>query len=502
PAEADVADEAMGEAVNVSEATSIPVEDEDGGFLIQDANINDIFQLLARKADKQYFHNNQLNSEEFKVTGHLNGDTSPLRQMEELAFQYGLTMYTKGNSVYAMMETQLEKLPAKQWAYSLNYLRPTDIEQIKALITPMLSPGRGIVNYEPKTNTIIIIDSMKHIEMVENLLKKIDTPKGQIVIEVKILRVNSSVGQQSGVDWSTSLGSTGVSLSAARSLNSVFGVEDFFGGTFSSGNFTDGNVDADNVLVNNTNLVLSPLEITGVLKALNDANLVNTKSNPIVITEDNENAIISLIDRIPIITSTTNTSSGTTTITEEVRYQIDSGDSTDPETTREIGVTISMTPSLLPDGTIRMKMRPRNAQVTEFITGVTGNEYPRVSEATIETIARIPNGHSLVIGGFYGSSDTNVKNKVPILGDVPILNFFFKSKDTQKEQTSLVFVVTPTSYDPANTYRSTRMSSHVNDHLRLKPGHDSVDDSNPGPAHEADLERTLRGIRSNVLPQR
>ena len=63
----------------------------------------------------------------------------------------------------------------------------------------MLSVGRGIVNYEPKTNTIIVIDTMRHIEMVEKLLKKIDKPKGQIVVEVKILRVNNSEGEQRGL---------------------------------------------------------------------------------------------------------------------------------------------------------------------------------------------------------------------------------------------------------------------------------------------------------------
>ena len=446
PAPAEVGDvSADADDANDTEADGEqrnPIEAEEGGFLIKDANINDIFQLLAKRSDKQYFHNNKLNAVEFQVTGHLNGDVDPLKQMEELAFQYGLRMYVKGNTVYAMMSDQLNNLPAKEWTYSLNYLRPTDIEQIKALIQPMLSVGRGIVNFEPKTNTIIVIDTMRHIEMVEKLLKKIDKPKGQIVVEVKILRVNNSEGSQTGVDWSSSLGSDGVSLNLARNLNSVFGLDG------------DGQSGDDGIDFSESNIVLSPLQISGVLRALNDSNLVTQKSNPIVITEDNEKASISLIDRVPIITTTTNSGSGTISEAEEVRYTIDSSDSTDPETTREIGVTISVTPSLLPDGTIRMQMRPRNAQITESIRGVgtdgnPGNEYPRVSEATIQSIARIPDGHSLIIGGFYGEVDSKGGNKIPILGDIPILNFFFKSKQTSKEKSSLVFVVTPTSYNPS-----------------------------------------------------
>ena len=492
PAPAEAGD-VSAEADNVNDAganeeQSNPIEAEEGGFLIKDANINDIFQLLAKRSDKQYFHNNKLNTVEFQVTGHLNGDVEPLKQMEELAFQYGLRMYVKGNTVYAMMSDQLSNLPAKEWTYSLSYLRPTDIEQIKALIQPMLSVGRGIVNYEPKTNTIIVIDTMRHIEMVEKLLKKIDKPKGQIVVEVKILRVNNSVGEQSGVDWSKSLGSDGVSLNLARNLNSVFGLDG------------DGQSGEDGIDFSESNIVLSPLQISGVLRALNDGNMVNQKSNPVVITEDNEKASISLIDRVPIITTTTNQGTSTSSVSEEVRYTIDASDSTDPETTREIGVTISITPSLLPDGTIRMHMRPRSAQITDSIEGASGNFYPRVSEATIQSIARIPDGHSLVVGGFYGEVESKDKNKVPFLGDIPIINFFFKSKQTSKEKSSLVFVVTPTSYNPSCINSNKKTSQRLQDAASLKEGNDWVDDNNPGPAHEPNLKRTLRGAVPEEAP--
>ena len=58
-----------------------------------------------------------------------------------------------------------------------------------------------------------------------------------------------------------------------------------------------------------------------------------------------------------------------------------------------------------------MHMRPRNAQITENIVTESGNVYPRVSEATIQSIARIPDGHSLIIGGFYGEVESKGDNK-------------------------------------------------------------------------------------------
>ena len=469
------------------------IEEADGGFLIKDAAINDIFQMLAKRAKKQYFHNNSIGGADYNVSGHLNGG-DPLRQMEELAFQYGLTLYTKGNTVYALNSEQLNQLPASEWHYQLRYLRPTDIEQIKALIQPMLSPT-GIANYEPKTNTIIIIDSAHQVERAKNLLTTVDRAKGQVVIEVKILSVNSNAGERKGVDWASSLGNSGIPLETIASLNSLFGIDNVLSGI---GNLSSGAVlrGTDATSPSNNTIVLSPLQINGVLRALQRGGLVTQTSNPTLITEDNEKATISLIDRVPIITTTINETEVSNQVTEEVRYSVDQKDPVgDPSTTREIGVTVAVTPTLLPDGTIRMKMRPRSAQVVEEIIGQSGNKYPRVAESMIESITRIPDGHSLVVGGFYGQVKTKERNKVPLLGDIPGINFFFKNKEASKETSSLVFVVTPSSYNPGSVAENCATSKTVRDSMSLNPGHDWIEPSLPGPAHQPNLRRTLQDLR-------
>jgi type II secretory pathway component GspD/PulD (secretin) len=363
--------------------------------------------------------------------------------MEELAFMYGLSLHTKGNTIYALSQAQLAQLPSAEFHYQLRYLRPTDMEQIKELIKPMLSPGTGIVNFEPKTNTIIIIDSAHRIEQARSLLHGIDKAKGQIIVETKILRVNSGASERTGVNWSANLGSEG--------------------------------------------------------------GLASQVSNPTLITEDNEQATISIIDRIPIITSTTTGGTGGSDPirTEEVRYKIDVSDKsidTEPDKHREIGISLVVTPTLLPDGTIRMKMRPRNAQITGRVKGTTGNEYPRVTESMVESLARVPDGNSLVVGGFYGEEQSDEKTKVPLLGDVPILNFFFKSKEAIKEKTSLVFIVTPTSYDPTNRSANRSASNLIRSATTLDCDHNWIDQDNPGPAHEANLQRSIRGLQPTQAP--
>ncbi len=469
------------------------MKNADEGFIIKDANLNDIFQFLAKSAGRQYFHNSKIAGPDFLVTGHLN-DGKPLEQMEELAFMYGLSLHVKGNTIYALTQAQLAQLPSAEFHYQLRYLRPTDMEQIKELIKPMLSPGTGIVNFEPKTNTIIIIDSAHRIEQARGLLHSIDKAKGQVIIETKILRVNSAAAERTGVNWATSLGKDGTSLTVASNLNSVFGLNN---GSTSATDVGDA--------LSEASLVLSPIQVSGVLRALAEGTLARQISNPALITEDNEQATISFIDRVPIITSTItqNTSGGNPTVTEEVRYKIDESDpsiATDPDKHREIGISMVVTPTVLPDGTVRMKIRPRSAQIVQEILSISGNKYPRVTESMIESIARVPDGYSLIIGGFYGESESKAGTKIPLLGDIPALNFFFKSKEATKEKTSLVFIVTPSSYDPTKGSASNRASDRFRAATTLDCDHDWVNQDNPGPAHETNLKRTIRGLQPTQAP--
>lgn len=488
-------------AADPAAAVNQEIQESEEGYLIKDAPINDIFQFLAKQAGRQYFHNAKLAAPDFRVTGHLN-DGDPLQQMEELAFMYGLTLYTKGNTIYALSQAQLSQLPSAEFTYHLKYLRATseeDVANIKTLIQPMLTPGTGIVNFEPKTNAVIIIDTAHRIEQAKTLLQSVDQAKGQIVVETKIIRVNSTAAERTGVNWSGSLGETGTTLEVARSLNSIFGIQSAFDDE--SINTSTG---VSELYGASENLVLSPVQLSGVLRAMAEGNFATQVSNPTLITEDNEQGAISIIDRVPIITTTINQSNDSTNVTEEVRYKIDSGDKTiseDPEKHREIGISVVVTPTLLPDGTIRMRLRPRSAQIVENITGQSGNVYPRVTESMIESLARVPDGHSLVVGGFYGEVENKDRTKIPLLGDIPVLNFFFKSKDTVKENASLVFIVTPTSYDPANRSATSNTSSRLHRSVALTQDHDWVDPTcNPGPAHEPNLRRGVRGLQVEEAP--
>ena len=549
------------EGEEADQAPTMGQEQDGGGFWLKAARLNEVYQYLARLSGMQYFHNSDLEAANFVVTGHL-GDGDPIEQMEELGLMYGVTIHTKGSTVYALTNAQLANLPTQPFQYHLNYLRPTDIEQIKTILQPVLTPGSGTVDFESKTNTLIVIDNEQKIQNIKDILAELDQPKDQIAIETRILRITSASRNRIGMDWESVLGE-GLDFSGVESLNTLFnlpdsdvvtevvtrmtdtsgrtgfttasvaalsgfgadnslGVQsDIIGGTTQlnvsgepgAGNvsgaaresgwtegFSGSNDRTQNITSTGSHLVLSPLALNATLRALNQGGLAQQESSPTLVTEDNEPGIISIIDRVPIIVTTVTETTAGQNISEEVRYRVDLDDpANDPLTTREIGVTVSITPTLLPDNTVRMKLRPRSAQIVEFVEGQTGNLFPRVNESTVDTIARVPNGHSLLIGGFYEQNEKDGTNKVPILGDVPGLGFFFKSTDKQKENTSLVFVVTPKKYSPMIIEESDTLTRELHERHVLPRDHNWPDRENPGFNYERNLGWTLGNI-ANQYP--
>lgn len=485
---------------------NLPSQPEDG-YWIDNAPINEVFQYLARSAGLQYFYNNELNGPQYAVTGHLKLD-NPRQQMEDLAVAFGLNVYQQRSTVSLMTETQLAGLPLEVMSYALKYLRgaplnrsmgaqnpagggveggastgastsgQSDFEKLKSIIRPMLTLNVGQIEFEEKTNTLLVTDNTLKLERVRKLLNEIDKAKKQIMVNVRVLRIKRTQGRQVGLDWSRSLGETGTSITVRQSLNALFNLPDVNTLT-RTGNPAAPVLSMNKVNTEGAGVVFDNVQVQAILRALEDADLVSQEACPTIITEDNEQGIISIVDRFPVITSDiTNTAAGQN-ITDKVRYKIDSEDPSateEPEKNREIGVTLSVTPTILPDGTVRMKLRPRVAKIVELIPGRTNNVFPRVSESTVEAISRIPAGQSLFLGGFYDYNNSDGNNKVPILGTIPLFGKLFSSEKKKLEQVSLVFVITPRIYDASVPEEIPEINWHVRELSVMQP--DEIQDTN------------------------
>ena len=90
------------------------------------------------------------------------------------------------------------------------------------------------------------------------------------------------------------------------------------------------------------------------------------------------------------------------------------------------------------------------------------------------------------------------EDKVPVLGDIPLFNFFFKSETKEKVSSSLIFVVTPTAYDAESHARVSSHNQRIRQALTVPENHAYINPEIPGKAHEADYCRTMQAIRRDL----
>ncbi|MBV8900294.1 MAG: type II secretion system protein GspD [Verrucomicrobia bacterium] len=450
--------------------------------------INDLYQFLARKARLQFFHNPSL--DQIRVTGELFKTTDPVESIKELALQYNLVVYRRGLTLYALTQDQLANLPLQEFRYELKYLHPAGQEAVQNMLGHFLTPDRGLVTYEPKVNMIVVNDNETAIRRVASYLSSIDRPRHQVSVQVRVLSINLSAAKNVGIDWSQTLGQQGLAITAtaAGSLNAALGLASSVADIATYRQPGSSNRQPLGV-------TFGPVAVSAILRALYENGNATVENAPLVITEDNEPANINVVTRTPIVTSTVTTSNGTTDISNEVRYQIDAKDKTDPpQDRREIGTQLAVVPTLLPDGTIRLAITGTVATQVGQTTVSLGkdssgnaltNTYPIINEAHLANLARVPNGYSLILGGFITENKSQQINKVPVLGNIPLVGAAFRSKQDTKQRTNLVFVITPTAYDAADPAQAVGINELNRQHYTADPNDVYADPQTIG--HNAEI---------------
>ena len=463
-----------------------PMRNTGNSYWLDNYPLNDLYQYLATQAGLQYFHSAALDS--IKVTGQLFKSSDPLENMHELALQYNLVLYQRGRTIYAKTQEQIADLPQQEFRYELKYLRPTQ-EDVHRMVDQFLTSDRASVTFEPKVNTIVVMDNESAIRRISNFLKAVDRPKHQISIQVRVLSINNTASKGTGIDWSNTLGPNGLSLNATAqaNLNSLFGFDP--AATWNS--ITQrGNSGAPGTPTS-TSVTVGPVTVNAILRALYGNDRVSIENAPLVVTEDNEPANVSVVTRTPIVTSTVTVSNGVTNVANQVRYQIDEKDKTDPpQDRREIGTQLAVTPTILPDGTIRLLVNGTVAtqvgtQSVNVGNGASPNVFPIINESHLANLARLPAGYSLILGGFINESKTEQRNKVPVLGDIPLVGYAFRSKNYIKERTNLVFIITPTAYDANSPQQAVGVNEKNRQDYSMTPDSNYADPETLG--HNADI---------------
>jgi general secretion pathway protein D len=165
------------------------------------------------------------------------------------------------------------------------------------------------------------------------------------------------------------------------------------------------------------------------IDAIKGNDKVKILANPSLGAQNNVEAEVSVVDNIPI-TEATITGSGSD---RDVIQNI---------TRMDVGVKLTMTPHIIPDGIVQLELEPSIEAVTD--KGISSDYAPTISKRRVKTTVMVEDGKTIVIAGLMRNDTAEVKKKIPLLGDIPLLGWLFRWNSTEEKKTNILIFVTPT----------------------------------------------------------
>ena len=287
---------------------------------------------------------------------------------------------------------------AEVMTFKLNYV---DIDEVEKVITKLVSESGKLTVYKPE-KTLIVEDMPRNLAKVKKVLKSLDIPPRQVLIEAKILEIRLNDDTSLGIDWNDTfrglLDSTG--NISTRGLT-----------TLSQGFLFD-------IVNDDFNLVLDALQTTTEVKTL---------SSPKLLALDNKEARIIIGGKLGynVVTTVENT------VMQSVEFL-------------DTGTQLVLTPHIVDDHSVIMEIFPRISD------GSIVNGLPTETTTEVSTSLMAPDGGTIFIGGLINDRKEDVTTRVPGLGAIPILGALFRKTNNITVRTETIILITPHIITAAN----------------------------------------------------
>lgn len=403
----------------------------------QDIEVRSVLQLLADFTDKNIVVSDS-------VTGNitLRLKDVPWDQALDIVLESkGLAMRSNGNVIWVAKATELEAKEQRELQahkrkqalepliteyIAINYAKAADmltLVQSDAGGENSAISKRGHISVDERTNTIIIRETAERVSEIKNLIESLDVPVRQVSVESRIVIATDEFGKELGARFGvTAFGNKAATSGGIASTNSM--INDLVGGsgsvavpsvndrlnvnmpvTGAAGQFAFSVLSGDYLL---------DLELSA-LQAENKGEIIST---PRVVTADKKKALIEQGVEIPYLEAS---SSGAATVSF-----------------KKAVLSLEVTPQVTPDENVIMDLKVNQDTVGEIFAGV-----PSINTREVNTQVLVENGQTIVLGGVHEEVNSSNVNKVPVLGDVPVLGRLFRTDIDNNDKRELLIFVTP-----------------------------------------------------------
>ncbi|MEO1017708.1 MAG: secretin N-terminal domain-containing protein, partial [Pseudomonadota bacterium] len=254
-------------------------------------------------------------------------------------------------------------------------------------------------------NAIIARGPSADLASLVELLKTLDQPKRQVLIEATIVEVTLSDNKSLGVEWNA----IEDQISATLSNNTSGAVASLFPGLSVSYINTD---------------------VSAVVNALASTSDVEVISSPRMMVLNNETARLQIGDQVPVVTQSA------VSITDPGAPIVNS------TTYRDTGVILTVTPRIRSGGMVELQVSQEVSGVAEEST--TNVDSPTITQRSVESVLAIPNGATAVLGGLMSSTRSQSRDGVPVLMQIPVIGALFSNTSWTERRTELVVLIEPT----------------------------------------------------------
>lgn len=436
-------------AVNIQVVQAKQYTGEPISLDVQDVDVRSVLRTISKYTNKNIIISD-------KVTGNISlyiNDVPYDQALDIIMQSKGLGMQKTGNvmyisptidiaekkrQAYEMQNVDDVLAPLMQRLIKLKYARAEDLERMiednsrnaragkdGKISTDGLLSSRGRISVDKRTNTLIVNDIPASINKVLQLVARLDIPVKQVLVEARIVVASNSFAKELGVRWggglrsnigSSSLGISGsldgassMALGATPSLSSRLGV------------------DLASTAKNAAGLGLSLLGADFLLdlelSAMQDEGRGEIISSPRVIAQDGGEASIQ---------------QGT-----KIAYNVTDGKGKVTTTWKDIPLMLRVRPKIAPNNQIDMAL-----EVVKDTPGQVFNGERSVDSNSVITKVLVSNGETVVLGGVYEQVSAHSQNKVPVLGDLPIIGGAFRHKQQSVVKRELLIFITPKIIDP------------------------------------------------------
>ena len=323
------------------------------------------------------------------------------------------------NTIIVAADTAAKRKEYEHMAMKMFFMRnassPADLQEASKTISSLVDLTR--VQLVPAQNAMIFRGTRDQLVLAEKLLSDLDKPKPEVVIEVAVLEVDRNRLKTIGTNPPTSVSIQVVPPGTSASVS---------GGTSNGNSFTlntIGKVTGNDVLLTIPGASLSFL--------MSDSN-TKVIQNPQVRAMDNEHATLKIGDRVPVATGSfaPGTAGGISPLVSTQFQYLD------------VGVNVDITPHIHSNHEVTLKMSLEVSSVTGQ-TNIGGISQPIIGQRTVQQQARLGDGEVSLIAGILEDTDTKSLGGYPYLSKIPILRYLFAQEDKEREETEVVFAITP-----------------------------------------------------------